>query len=60
MSGLQITLNPGASKRLKLVWSYGVGVLATGDTVTFHACVNVGANDIDATNNCDSASATAK
>ncbi len=53
------TLNPGASTRVKLVWSYAAGALATGDSVVFQACVNV-AFDIDTFNDCDSASATAK
>jgi len=53
------TLNPGASTRVKLSWSYPAGSLLTGDTVVFHACVDV-AGDIDPTNNCDDQSATAK
>ena len=53
------TLNPGASTRVKLVWSYAAGALATGDAVVFHGCANV-AGDVDTTNDCDSASATAK
>ena len=46
------TLNPGASTRVKLVWSYSAGSLATGDAVVFTSCVNV-ADDIDTTNDCD-------
>jgi K319L-like, PKD domain/Calx-beta domain len=53
------TLTPGASARVKLTWHYPAGSLATGDSVVFHACVNV-AGDIDATNDCDDATATAK
>jgi K319-like protein len=53
------TLGPGASTRVKLVWSYAPGALATGDAVVFHACVNV-TGDIDPTNNCDDQTATAK
>ena len=52
-------LNPGASTRVKLAWSYPAGSLVTGDSVVFHACVNV-AGDIDTTNDCDDATATAK
>jgi archaellum component FlaG (FlaF/FlaG flagellin family) len=58
VSGLPTTLGPGASKRLKLVWSYD-SLLATGDTVVFNACVNV-TGDIDTTNDCGSATRTAK
>jgi hypothetical protein len=57
VAGLPLTLNPGASKRLKLDWSYPT--VATGDTVMFNACVNV-AGDIDTTNDCGSATVTAK
>jgi len=53
------TLNPGASTRVKLVWSYAAGELATGNAVVFHACVTV-AGDFDTTNDCDDATATAK
>jgi hypothetical protein len=58
VAGLPVTIGPGASKRLKLSWSYD-SLLATGDAVVFHACVNV-AGDIDTTNNCDDQTATAK
>jgi archaellum component FlaG (FlaF/FlaG flagellin family) len=58
VAGLPVTLGPGASKRLKLSWSYGAA-LATGDTVDFHACVNL-TGDIDTTNDCDDETATAK
>jgi hypothetical protein len=53
------TLSPGASTRVKLVWSYAAGSLATGDAVVFTACVNL-AGDIQPSNNCDDATATAK
>jgi hypothetical protein len=53
------TLTPGASTRVKLVWSYPAGSLATGDSVVFHACLAV-AGDIDPTNDCDDATATAR
>jgi hypothetical protein len=53
------TLTPGASTRVKLVWSYPAGSLATGDAVVFHACLTV-AGDIDPTNDCDDATATAR
>jgi K319L-like, PKD domain len=53
------TLNPGASTRVKLVWSYAAGSLVTGDAVTFEACVTV-AGDSDTTNDCDTQTATAK
>jgi hypothetical protein len=53
------TLTPGASTRVQLVWSYSAGDLAAGDVVAFHACVNV-SGDIDTTNDCDDAAATAK
>jgi Calx-beta domain/K319L-like, PKD domain len=53
------TLSPGASTRVKLVWSYSAGSLATGDSVVFHACMNL-PGDIDPTNNCDDQTATAK
>jgi K319L-like, PKD domain len=53
------TLGPGASTRVKLVWSYAAGSLATGDAVVFHACVVV-AGDTDPANDCDDQSATAK
>ena len=53
------TLNPGASTRVKLDWSYGAGALATGNTVVFSACVNVAADPITS-NNCDTETATAK
>jgi Calx-beta domain/K319L-like, PKD domain len=53
------TLTPGASTRVKLSWSYPAGSLATGDSVTFHACVNL-TGDIVPTNDCDDATATAK
>jgi K319L-like, PKD domain len=53
------TLTPGASTRVKLVWSYPAGSLATGDAVVFHACLNL-VGDIDPTNNCDDQTATAR
>jgi hypothetical protein len=53
------TLNPGASTRVKLVWSYAAGDLATGDAVVFHACLHL-PGDIDPTNDCDDATETAK
>jgi K319L-like, PKD domain len=53
------TLTPGASTRVKLVWSYAAGSLVAGDSVVFHACLNL-AGDIDPTNNCDDATVTAK
>ena len=53
------TLNPGASTRVKLDWSYAAGSLVTGNTVDFNACVTV-TGDIDTTNDCGTASATAK
>jgi hypothetical protein len=40
------TLNPGASTRVKLVWSYSAGDLVTDDAVVFNACVTV-AGDIN-------------
>jgi hypothetical protein len=58
VAGLPITLGPGASKRLKLAWSYD-SLLATGDSVVFHACVNV-VGDINPANDCDDATVTAK
>jgi hypothetical protein len=58
VAGLPVTIGPGASKRLKATWTYG-SALATGNTVDFHACVNV-AGDTDTTNDCDTATATAK
>jgi K319L-like, PKD domain len=58
VAGLPVTLGPGASKRLKLSWSYG-SALVGGETVVFNACVNL-AGDIDTTNDCDSATVTAK
>jgi large repetitive protein len=51
------TLNPGASTRVKLSWSYPAGSLVAGDTVVFHACVTV-TGDIDTTNDCDDQSVT--
>ena len=51
------TLSPGASTRVKLVWSYPA--LAPNDAVMFNACVNV-AGDSNTGNNCGSATATAK
>jgi K319L-like, PKD domain/Calx-beta domain len=53
------TLNPGASTRVRLVWSYPAGSLVTGDTVVFHACVNV-AGDSLPDNDCNDQTATAK
>jgi len=53
------TLNPGASTRVKLVWSYAAGALATGDAVVFHACVNVAGDSIPV-NDCDDQDAIAK
>jgi len=53
------TLSPGSSTRVKLDWSYAAGALATGDSVVFHACVNL-TGDIDTTNDCDDQTATAK
>jgi hypothetical protein len=53
------TLTPGASTRVKLAWSYAAGSLVAGDSVVFHACVNL-AGDIVTTNNCDDATVTAK
>jgi len=58
VAGLPVTIGPGASKRLKLSWSYG-SALVGGETVVFNACVNL-AGDIDTTNDCDSATVTAK
>jgi hypothetical protein len=53
------TLNPGASTRVKLVWSYAAGDLATGDAVLFNACVTV-AGDTGPAPDCDDQTATAK
>ena len=58
VAGLPVTINPGSSKRLKAVWSYD-SALVGGETVVFNACVNV-TGDIDTTNDCGSATATAK
>ena len=58
VAGLPLTLNPGASKRLKAVWSYD-SALVGGETVVFHACVNM-AGDVNTGNDCGSVSATAK
>jgi hypothetical protein len=58
VAGLPVTIGPGASKRLKLSWSYG-SALVGGETVVFNACVNL-TGDIDPLNNCDSATVTAK
>jgi hypothetical protein len=52
------TLTGGTSTRVKLSWSYPAGSLVAGDAVVFHACVNL-PGDIDPTNNCDDAAATA-
>ena len=49
---------PGCLKRPKAVWTYD-SALVGGDTVVFNACVNV-AGDIDTTNDCGSATVTAK
>ena len=51
------TLNPGAKYRFKATWNY-TG-LTVGDAVEYNACVTV-TGDIDATNDCDTATATAK
>jgi hypothetical protein len=61
LSGVPVTIGPGASKRLKLVWSYDA-LLATGDTVVFNACVNVAGDTSppNPDNNCDSETRTAK
>ena len=59
VSGLPVKISPGAKKKLKLNWSYSAGAVATGDSVVFNACVNV-ASDIVTSNDCDSASTTAK
>jgi Calx-beta domain/PKD domain len=53
------TITPGASTRVKLVWSYPAASVAAGDAVVFHACVNV-TGDVDTTNDCDDQTATAK
>jgi hypothetical protein len=53
------TLNPGASTRVKLVWSYAAGDLVAGDSVVFHACLNL-PGEIDPSNDCDDETATAK
>jgi K319L-like, PKD domain/Calx-beta domain len=58
VAGLPVTIGPGASKRLKLTWSYG-SALVGGETVVFNACVNL-TGDIDTSNDCDSATVTAK
>jgi hypothetical protein len=58
VAGLPVTLNPGASKRLKAVWTYG-SALVGGETVEFNACVNL-TGDIDTNNDCDTATVTAK
>jgi hypothetical protein len=47
------TLSPGSSARFRLRWT-GTTALATGDTVVFSACVNVGGDPTPA-DNCDSA-----
>jgi hypothetical protein len=58
VAGLPVTIGPGASKRLKLSWSYG-SALVGGETVDFNACVNM-TGDIDTSNDCDTATVTAK
>jgi K319L-like, PKD domain len=52
------TLNPGASTRVKLVWSYSAGSLLTGDSVVFHACLTL-PGDPNPTDDCDDAARTA-
>jgi K319L-like, PKD domain len=52
------TIAPGHTRRFPLRWN-GDGRLAKGDTVEFTACVNV-AGDIDATNDCDDETRTAR
>ena len=59
VAGLPVTLGPGSSKRLKAEWSYASGAFAAGDTIVFTACVNL-AGDVDTTNDCDTATVTAK
>ncbi len=51
------TINPGKSVRYKLVWTHDA--LTSGAQVVYSACVNM-AGDINANNNCGSATATAK
>jgi K319L-like, PKD domain len=53
------TLNPGASTRVKLVWSYPAGSLVEGDAVVFHACLSL-PGDPDPADDCDDETATAK
>jgi hypothetical protein len=57
-SGLPVTLGPGASKRLKCVWSYD-STLVGGEALVFHAQVSV-AGDSNTGNDSDTASVTAK
>jgi hypothetical protein len=52
------TIKPGHRKRFPLRWT-GDGTVAPGDTVEFTACVDL-AGDTDTTNNCDSATRTAR
>jgi hypothetical protein len=40
-TGACATLGPGASKRFKLTWTYGAGVLTPGDAVSFAGALNV-------------------
>jgi hypothetical protein len=49
--------SPGARTRVEYEWTYSG--LATGDPVTYEACVNV-AGDAARDNDCDSVSATAE
>ena len=53
------TINPGRSVKYKLAWTYPAGSVATGDTVEFTACVSA-TGDIDTTNDCGTATVTAK
>ena len=59
VAGLPVTLSPGSSKRLKATWNYASGAFAAGDTIEFNACVNE-TGDIDTSNDCDTATVTAK
>ena len=59
VAGLPVTLKPGASKRLKAEWSYASGEFDADQSIAFTACVNL-AGDIDPTDDCDTATVTAK
>ena len=59
VAGLPVTLSPGSSKRLKATWSYTQGAFPAGASIAFTSCVNDPA-DVDTSNNCDTATVTAK